>query len=314
LEKLPQKRQSKSLRLKLHKQKWFNNLTYLDISECYLLDHMPKWICELSNLEVLKGFIAGSEDNKKQFCRLGDLSELRKLRKLSIKIAKHLDLQNFSGLKHLHFLSVLTVIWGVNKQSEETDDKKDSSDAMRVINDNSAEVAEQSRENTKDRHLKQRRNNDLVNVRNSGGEGERNNDSSKVRTISFPKNLEKLDIRCYPEAEAAELLNPTVLPNLKRLYIRGGNLTKIAKGSGWKVLEILRLRFLKDFEIDWYDLSDIFSKLEYVEYEQCRSLKRFPENRSPWDMKMDGYFSDAADGETLKTLLLFFQFFIHLYS
>jgi Leucine-rich repeat (LRR) protein len=67
------------------------NLTHLDISECYLLDYIPKKIRLLSKLRVLKGFVIGKEIEhpSKDFpseksCTLADLSGLKELRKLSI--------------------------------------------------------------------------------------------------------------------------------------------------------------------------------------------------------------------------------------
>lgn len=62
------------------------NLTHLDLSECYLLEGMPKGIEKLSSLQVLKGFLIG----QKSACRLGDLSKLKKLKRLSIHMGKSL--------------------------------------------------------------------------------------------------------------------------------------------------------------------------------------------------------------------------------
>nr|CAD1823074.1 unnamed protein product [Ananas comosus var. bracteatus] len=62
-------------------------LTHLDVSKCYLLDHMPKGLSSLTNLQVLKGFVIGNTRSKDP-CRLGDLSRLMKLRKLSINIGR----------------------------------------------------------------------------------------------------------------------------------------------------------------------------------------------------------------------------------
>ncbi|KAL7164153.1 hypothetical protein ACSBR2_040128 [Camellia fascicularis] len=58
------------------------NLTHLDISECYLLNHMPKRLGALSNLQVLKGFIIGDSKDKNS-CTINDLTKLSRLRKLS---------------------------------------------------------------------------------------------------------------------------------------------------------------------------------------------------------------------------------------
>ena len=71
---------------------------------------------------------------------------------------------------------------------------------------------------------------------------------------SLPKNLEKLDIRCYPEVDVSKLKNCDELTELKKLYIRGGNLRKIPSHNNWKV-EKLRLRFLKNLvSTDWEEV------------------------------------------------------------
>ena len=101
---------------------------------------MPKWICELSNLIVLKGFVVGRLGNKNQSCRLGNLSKLQFLKKLSIRFTNDiLNPEVFQGFNSLNSLSILTITWGENKYKE-------------------------------------------------------------IPTYSLPKSLEKLDIRCYPEA------------------------------------------------------------------------------------------------------------------
>ncbi|XP_062007389.1 disease resistance RPP13-like protein 4 [Rosa rugosa] len=62
----------------------------------------------------------------------------------------------------------------------------------------------------------------------------------------FPENLEKLDLQGFPLAHAPEGLKPSKLKNLKKLYIRGGELESLDHGENepWKV-EILRLEYLK---------------------------------------------------------------------
>ncbi|KAL7225671.1 hypothetical protein ACSBR1_020932 [Camellia fascicularis] len=66
------------------------NLTHLDISECYFLDHMPKGLGSLSELQVLKGFIIG-DSNDKNSCTTDDLTKLSKLKKLSL----HTNMKEF---------------------------------------------------------------------------------------------------------------------------------------------------------------------------------------------------------------------------
>ncbi|XP_062160601.1 uncharacterized protein LOC133867853 isoform X2 [Alnus glutinosa] len=85
-------------------------LTHLDISECYLLDYMPKGICDLSELQVLKGFVISNGNSSRKNCTLVDLVKLHKLRKLSIYInTRDLDV---CPLLEFNALQKLTITWG----------------------------------------------------------------------------------------------------------------------------------------------------------------------------------------------------------
>ncbi|KAL0012612.1 hypothetical protein SO802_007720 [Lithocarpus litseifolius] len=70
------------------------------------------------------------------------------------------------------------------------------------------------------------------------------------------KELEKLDLQCYPQMTAPSWLIPDKLAKLKKLYIRGGelqNLGQFKKNDKWKV-EILRLKFLSNLKMDWSEI------------------------------------------------------------
>ncbi|KAJ1700850.1 hypothetical protein LUZ63_000629 [Rhynchospora breviuscula] len=321
LEKLPQKPRStpkQSLKRLFSQESWFKKLTHLDITECYLLDHMPKWICELSNLEVLKGFVVGSGENKSHPCRLQDLSKLKKIRKLSIRITNSsLVTDNFSGLKNLESLRILTITWGESGKTEESVGKKDSGKAEASEGNKEFGKSETSRGNEVPKQAEASGGNkESGQTKSSGGnekfgqpeskggnkkfgkaESKKNTDKNQTY-YDFPNSLEKLDIRCYPEADAAKLQNPAgELENLKKLYIRGGNLTKFGYSAVWKV-EILRLRFLKKLEIDWYKLGNSFNNLKCVEYVDCPALIKFPENKSCWRTEIDGPFPSSETGDT----------------
>ncbi|KAL6134975.1 hypothetical protein ACLB2K_067203 [Fragaria x ananassa] len=89
------------------------NLTRFDISECYLLEAIPKGIEKLSSLQVLKGFVIG--DLEGTSCRIGDHAQLRHLKRLSIHMGNQAEVQRgeFHKLKDIVSLRHLKLSWGV---------------------------------------------------------------------------------------------------------------------------------------------------------------------------------------------------------
>ncbi|KAL7216113.1 hypothetical protein ACSBR1_028119 [Camellia fascicularis] len=87
-------------------------LTHLDVSQCFLLEGMPKGIEKLSSLQVLKGFVIGH--TKKNLSKLGDLVQLKKLRKLSLQIGSNaaIEQEELDKFKEITTLHVLTISWG----------------------------------------------------------------------------------------------------------------------------------------------------------------------------------------------------------
>ncbi|XP_020539832.1 disease resistance protein SUMM2 isoform X2 [Jatropha curcas] len=94
---------------------------------------------------------------------------------------------------------------------------------------------------------------------------------AQMTDLSFPANLEKLDLRgipCLVDVDPRRplvQLNSSKLKNLKRLYIRGGELRSLNCEMDflWTV-EILQLKYLKYFEIETIKLAD-FPHLIYLE-------------------------------------------------
>ncbi|KAH6822677.1 hypothetical protein C2S53_003504 [Perilla frutescens var. hirtella] len=92
-------------------------LTQLDMSECYLLSHMPRSISQLRQLRVLKGFFVGPNPNKnKDYCSLQDLKNLESLQKLCIQtnLKTFPEEDHVEALGELHSLTKLTITWGVS--------------------------------------------------------------------------------------------------------------------------------------------------------------------------------------------------------
>ncbi|CAL9129552.1 unnamed protein product [Musa textilis] len=88
-------------------------LQYLDVSDCFLLDKMPKSIDNLSDLEVLKGFLLISDPSDEHVCHLDHLAKLTKLRKLSITIGSRIAEKELEKVGELKTLTTLVITWAV---------------------------------------------------------------------------------------------------------------------------------------------------------------------------------------------------------
>ncbi|XP_059661005.1 disease resistance RPP13-like protein 4 [Cornus florida] len=227
-------------------------LTHLDVSECYLLESMPKGIEKLSSLQVLKGFVIGHP--RQNPCKLGDLALLKRLRKLSIQIGSEATVHEaeLCKLKEIVDLRVLTISWG-------------------MVVEPSAPIQQS------------------ITGTNSGGGGAPPQQKKLTKTatmtmksLSFPPKLEKLDLRCFPRQLSPDWLKPSSLENLKKLYIRGGELDSLTPETGkkWKV-QILRLKYLRNFKIKGSNLKDEFPDLRYFEKIKCNQLNKSQKNEPP---------------------------------
>jgi hypothetical protein len=96
------------------------------------------------------------------------------------------------------------------------------------------------------------------------------------------KTLKKLDLKCYPFMTAPSWLMHKKLPELEKLYIRGGNLQNLSlvqdQNDKWSNVKVLRLRFLSEFKMDWKKLRSSFPDLIYLEKFKCPKLTYFPCN------------------------------------
>ncbi|KAJ6422602.1 hypothetical protein OIU84_027549 [Salix udensis] len=78
---------------------------------------------------------------------------------------------------------------------------------------------------------------------------------------------QKLDLRGTPHANPPKELKPSTLQKLKKLYIRGGKLTRLDDGGTdqqWNV-EILRLKYLNDFKLNRQQLLLTFPRLGFLD-------------------------------------------------
>ena len=224
-------------------------LTHLDISECYLLDGLPKGLAHLSELQVLKGFLIGNSKRGSP-CTLEDLIGLRKLGKLSINTSSKAfpTTEELQALSKLEALRKLAIAWSMMKEENGgTGNSDDKGDNTRQL----CGAAKLKKKASK--HFR------------------------KLPTLKDPETLEplskleKLVFQCFPHGEIPDWLIPRKLQSLKKLYIRGGklkNLVKKEENEKWKV-EILRLKYLKEFMMDWKVLSPSFPDLIVLENVEC---------------------------------------------
>ncbi|CAL5344860.1 unnamed protein product [Camellia sinensis] len=223
---------------------FLKNLTHLDMSECYLLEHMPKGIGSLSQLQVLKGFIIGHSTDKKS-CTIDDLTKLTKLRKLSICMSTtEFSTSKQLGLEKLQTLQKLKISWpGYNLQGE-TDDTPQSKPHATLTRSFAM-----------------------------------NKVSYREPVMELPSSLQKLELDCTPKTFIVSWLLFANLKNLKKLYVRGGLFCYVGPMVATTV-EILRLKYLSEFEMYWRGFRVLFPNLIYLEKIECPRLTNFPCNEN----------------------------------
>ncbi|KAI4311234.1 hypothetical protein MLD38_036144 [Melastoma candidum] len=90
--------------------------------------------------------------------------------------------------------------------------------------------------------------------------------------------IDKLVLQCFPPEEDSSWLVPSNMPRLKQLHIKGGGLRGFDQAwkDGTSKLEMLRLNYLKEFEMDGKDLLTYFPKLSRLAKVVCPKLSGFP--------------------------------------
>ncbi|GLT57799.1 hypothetical protein SLA2020_307470 [Shorea laevis] len=92
----------------------------------------------------------------------------------------------------------------------------------------------------------------------------------------------KLELQCYPETTPPTWLVPDFLPELKKLYIKGGRLHNLPEIGTWPEAKILRLKYLSDLKTDWKELREMFPNLEYLERVRCPKVMFCPCDGEGW--------------------------------
>lgn len=235
-------------------------LTHMDISECYFLDHMPKSMASLSELQVLEGFVI-VDSKKTNPCNLDDLAKLEKLRKLSINTGLK-DFPTYNHLRAFHkfkALRRLTIAWGGDSGETKSRPSEYGGQVKTIRTASRGSV-------------KGGQTSDVIRLR-------LNIHKLIKLTATLPAELNKLDLRSFPQTKAPYwLMNK--LTSLKKLSLIGGKISDLGKISNsrqgdWKV-DTLRLKFLSDLEMNWKELQVLFPHLIYLEKVKCPKLTLFP--------------------------------------
>ncbi|XP_057956164.1 disease resistance RPP13-like protein 4 [Malania oleifera] len=202
-------------------------LTHLDISECYLLEGIPKGIDKLHSLQVLKGLVI---ESSRRTSKLGDLAQLKKLRKLSLRFRSSgvNDERELERLKDMVSLHILTISWGkvVSLPMKWEGPKLSKASTFPSISTKSITFPPKL---------------------------------EKLDLRCFPH--QRMPDWLRPSGG---------LEKLNKLYIRGGDLEDLGwkEGTKWNV-KILRLKYLKKLNVDVPRLRENFPELIYLEKIQC---------------------------------------------
>ncbi|KAM3734775.1 hypothetical protein ACB098_10G040400 [Castanea mollissima] len=218
-------------------------LRYLDLSDCYLLARLPKEISALVQLRVLKGFVI-SNPPRKGSATLDNLKELKMLRKLTINVnSKDFptddDLTALQNIGGGGVLQKLTIAWGATLADQQGESQNGG-------NASCWQMFKSDPKQTTKQH------------------------NPKTVTGNLPKKLEKLDLQCFPKSTAT-WLTPDSLPDLSKLYIRGGNLATLDR-SKWLKVQALRLKYLRELKMNWREVNDSFPHLVYLEKVKCPGI------------------------------------------
>ncbi|KAI6702310.1 hypothetical protein NL676_011446 [Syzygium grande] len=232
-------------------------LTNLDVSGCYLLEYMPKGLGSLVKLEVLMGFVV-SDLKSGSYCTVNDLAKLKKLRKLGFRTGRKSfpTEKELRTLQEFNKLRKLTIAWGEDSVSEKVEGAESADD-------------------------------DLIKSKCFAGLflfTKRTAQNPTTDDPKLPKNLEKLDLICYPSTTPPTWLMPEKLENLKTLYVRGGYLSSILhphhlgqveEDKKWKV-KTMRLKYLNELTMDWREMRQSFPDLVCLHMVDCPRLTLFP--------------------------------------
>ncbi|PSS10313.1 Disease resistance RPP13-like protein [Actinidia chinensis var. chinensis] len=112
--------------------------------------------------------------------------------------------------------------------------------------------------------------------------------------LSLPSRLQKLNLQCFHGTSLPSWLRLSNMKELKKLYIRGGQLCNLDKSpertaNDQCTVEILCLKYLGDLKMDWEDLMILFPKLIFLHNVECPKLTNIPCNKSGVWKRQEGH-------------------------
>ncbi|KAH7855748.1 hypothetical protein Vadar_028405 [Vaccinium darrowii] len=271
----------------LHGMSKLNNLTFLSLRGISLITELPKFISKLNDLKIL--------DLKACHNLEGIPDDISSLKKLT-----HLDMSECYFLEHmpksLAQLSKLEVLKGFfigdSKNNKQSCTLSNLSRLSKLRKLNIYTSAEKFPTRSDLNALEEFEG--LLKLTISWGGcslTEKTGDtaasaSQEEGEQTLHLRLQKLDLQGFPMKSLPCWLCPPNLKQLRKLYIRGGNLRDLwqlreNQGEHWNV-EILRLKYLDALEIDWSKLMILFPKLIYLHKKKCFKLNFQGDERSVW--------------------------------
>ncbi|KAL4632006.1 hypothetical protein ACB092_04G021000 [Castanea dentata] len=244
---------------------WFSkmkNVNVLYLGRWQSSDGIPKRIAHLSKLEVLKGFLIGNLKSGGRSCTLEDLIGLERLSNLSINTSSR-DFPTEEELRALSKLKVLRklgIAWGMKQENAVPKPEQENAVPKPASTVNSDNRGQDSGASRPTRRLSKR----IPSLPKT---------RDPETLVELPTTLEKLKLQCLPHRESPNWLIPEKLKNLKTLYIRGGELKNfVQKGNDKWAVEILHLKYLDEFNMNWEALHESFPNLIFLENVACRNL------------------------------------------
>ncbi|GFZ03151.1 hypothetical protein Acr_15g0017590 [Actinidia rufa] len=112
--------------------------------------------------------------------------------------------------------------------------------------------------------------------------------------LSLPSRLQKLNLQCFHGTSLPSWLRLSNMKELKKLYIRGGQLCNLDKSpertaNDQCTVEILCLKYLGDLKMDWDDLMILFPNLIFLHNVECPKLTNIPCNKSGVWKRQEGH-------------------------